>query len=391
MHFGTPFRLLVPVLLPAIAFGCGDDSPQLTAPASAPALATASAALVLDQLSAGSYTTCGLTLDHRAWCWGVYTGDGTDTVRYRPVAVATTLRFRHISSGNGAVCAVTTDFVAYCWGVNDFGVLGISSTTRVHRKPVKVAGGLRFRTVETNLYHTCGLSYPDSKAYCWGSNSQGELGDGTRTDRLTPVPVTRGLTFRQLAAGGRHTCGVTSDDFLFCWGLNNSGQVGDSSTSFRRIKPALVSRGVHWHQVDAGARHTCAVTTADAAYCWGDGRDGQLGNGKQYLSFWPRKVAGGIAFTRVTAGGTHSCGESRSDLAYCWGGGSGLGSPGFRLLLPAAVAGGHQFAQVNAGTSHTCAKDEAGAAWCWGVGDLGQIGDGDINGSLEPKEVLPPQ
>lgn len=380
MRFRTSCPLL-PALLASIALGCGDDARQITAPEAAPVLATAASALVFDVVSTGSFTTCGLTVDQRAWCWGLYTGDGTDSSRDHPVAVLPTLRFRHISAGYGAVCAVTTDFVAYCWGANDFGVLGIKSTTRIHRAPVKVAGGIRFKAVETDLYHTCGLSYPDSKAYCWGSNSQGQLGDGTQTDRSTPVPVARGLAFRQLAAGWQHTCAVTADDFLFCWGLNHSGQVGDSSTAFRRIKPTQVSRGIHWHQVAAGARHTCAVTTGDIAYCWGEGIVGQLGNGKQYLSFWPRKVAGGIAFTRVTAGGTHSCGESRSDLAYCWGDHTeGLGT-----LVPVAVAGGHHFAQVDAGLTNTCAKDKAGTAWCWGTGAFAQP-PGE-----EPRAVPPPE
>jgi alpha-tubulin suppressor-like RCC1 family protein len=137
------------------------------------------------------------------------------------------------------------------------------------------------------------------------------------------------------------------------------------------------------HQVDAGRSHTCAVTTANKAYCWGDGRGGQLGNGKQYLSYWPRAVAGGLSFTRVTAGGAHSCGESTSKLAYCWGYNESyaVGSPGFFILTPAAVDGGHTFAQVSAGGSHTCAKTGAAVAYCWGDNTYGQLGNGTIEDS----------
>lgn len=383
------FPKLLPILVAAAALSCGEDVQQATAPEPPAALdAAATTALVFYQVSAGSVQTCGVTTEQRAYCWGILTGDGTNNGRLTPVAVAPTLRFRQISSGLYTSCGVTTDFVAYCWGGNNHGVLGDGTTTS-RAAPVAVAGGHRFRQVESAGSHTCGVSYPDNLAYCWGENFDGQLGDGTRTDRLRPVAVARGLTFRQVTAGSRHSCGVTTADFLFCWGANNFGQLGDSSTVARRIKPSLVSPARRFHQVDAGGSHTCAVTTSDVAYCWGNGVDGQIGNGKTYLSFWPRKVAGGLAFTRVTAGGSHSCGETRSNLAYCWGynGQFQVGSPaGFRVLTPAAVQGGYTFAQVSAGASHTCAKTAAGVAYCWGYNVYGQLGNGTIEQS-EPGPV----
>lgn len=378
------FLPVVLVMLSGAVLGCGQDTQPLTGPESPPVLdATAAAtALVFYQVSAGSVMTCGVTTDQRAYCWGINTGDGTNIERLTPVAVAPALRFRQISSGLYSSCGVTTDFVAYCWGGNDHGVLGDGTTT--HRPaPVRVAGGHRFRTVESAAFHTCGVSYPDNLALCWGENLDGQLGDGTRTDRLKPVAVARGLAFRQVTAGYRHTCGVTTADLLFCWGSNNYGQIGDSSTSLRKLKPSRVSPSRRWHQVDAGGGHTCAVTTINQAFCWGNGREGQIGNGKQYLSYWPRAVAGGLAFTRVTAGGAHTCGESTSKLAYCWGSNASYaaGSPGFRILTPAPVDGGYRFYQMSAGGSHTCAKTGTGVAYCWGDNSYGQLGNGTIENS----------
>jgi alpha-tubulin suppressor-like RCC1 family protein len=179
-----------------------------------------------------------------------------------------------------------------------------------------------------------------------------------------------------VTAGVKHSCGVTTADFLFCWGLNSKGQIGDSLTLYRRFKPSLVSPARRFHQVDAGAYHTCAVTSGNVAFCWGDGRSGQIGNGKQYLSYWPRAVAGGLAFTRVTAGWSHSCGESKSKVAYCWGSNYNgqLGSAGNLALTPAAVEGGFTFAQVTAGGQHTCGKTGTGVAYCWGDNTYGQLG-----------------
>jgi alpha-tubulin suppressor-like RCC1 family protein len=392
MRSNASFRALLTLLL-ASALSCSDDRSPATAPESpqAPAIAAATA-LAFAQLSGGLYHTCGVTLDQRAYCWGLNSGnlgDGTTVERLTPTAVATTLPFRQISAGVFTTCGVTTDFVAYCWGANDHGVLGNGTTAR-QLAPVKVAGGHRFLAVETNGFHTCGVSYPDNLAYCWGENYEGQLGDGTRTDRLTPVPVARGLVYRQLTAGEKHTCGVTTDGFLFCWGSNRYGQLGDSSTAVRRIKPSRVSRTRRWYQVDAGGNTSCALTAYQAAFCWGDGREGQLGNGQRYLSFWPRKVAtGALTFTRVTVGWRHTCAEAKSKLAYCWGSNlfGGLGVPGGSQTFRAAVTGGHEFVQVSAGGYHTCGETEAGAAWCWGYNAYGQLGDGTIESGFEPRLV----
>ena len=400
---GTGLRRLMrrpaPMLalaLMAAAMGCREDATAPTSPkeAAAPALATAATtALAFYQVSGGYHFTCGLATDNRAYCWGYnvqgQVGDGTTTERRTPVLVAGTLRFRQVSAGAISGCGVTTDFRAYCWGANDNGLLG-DGTTTYHPAPVPVAGGHRFRQVETNWKHTCGVSYPDDRAYCWGENVDGELGDGTRTNRLRPVAVAGGLLFRRVSAGWNHTCGVTTDNRVFCWGLNNYGQIGDSSTAARRLTPSRVARTRQWHDVDAGAYHTCAVTTSDRAWCWGNGRRGELGNGQAYLSFWPRAVAGGLSFHRVSAGYSHTCGESTGDRTYCWGDGS-LGQLGAGFInyppRPVAVAGGLAFKQVSTGSTHTCGKTAAGVAYCWGYNAYGQLGDGTTTNRFIPVAV----
>jgi alpha-tubulin suppressor-like RCC1 family protein len=284
---------------------------------------------------------------------------------------------------------VTTDYRAYCWGANERGELGDGTTTQ-RLTPVPVGGGLRFRQVETNLVHTCGVTYPDNRAYCWGSNSEGELGNGPREDRLTPVAVAGGLTFRQVSAGYYHTCGVTTDNRVFCWGNNRYGQIGDSSTVYRRPRPSRVAGGRQFRQVDAGAEYNCAVTTDYRAFCWGNGRYGQIGNGKTYLSFWPRAVVGGLSFERVTAAWEHTCGETTGNRAYCWGtnynGQLGDGTTTQRLT-PVAVAGGLSFSQLSAGISHTCGRTPAAVAYCWGRNFDGQLGNGSATSSSKPVRV----
>jgi alpha-tubulin suppressor-like RCC1 family protein len=349
-----------------------------------------------------------------AWCWGdnstgaLGTGDATgpegcfsynDPIpcSSRPTRVIGGRQFRSISAGDGYTCAVTTDFHPYCWGLDAFGELGDGGSVYQSPTPLAVAGGHRFRVIDAGTYHTCGVSYPDNRLYCWGNNTDGQLGDGTLTKRLTPVLVVGGLTFKQVGVGLWHTCAVTTTDRVYCWGLNTSGQLGDSTTAIRRARPTKVVGGHQFRQVDAGWEHTCTVTTDYRAWCWGSGHQGQLGNGKTYLSFWPRAVSGGLSIRRLSAGWFHNCAEATGSRAWCWGSnsvgqlGAGL-ARGTTRMTP--VAGGLFFAQLNAGASHVCAKTGAGAGYCWGDNFYAALGNGSSGPStstIAPRPVSAPQ
>jgi alpha-tubulin suppressor-like RCC1 family protein len=398
MTFRTPLILALAVG----AFALTSCNENLTAPPSAtaePALATATAALAFYQVSGGDSHTCGVTTDNRAYCWGDnlsgQLGDGTTNSagRSRPAAVLGGLRFHQISAGTLTTCGVTLDYRVYCWGHNGYGQVG-DGTNATRLTPVPVAGGRRFRQVDVDFYHACALSYPDpGRAYCWGSNFEGELGDGTRTNRSVPVAVLGNLVMRQVTAGAEFSCGVTPTNLAYCWGTNRRGQLGDSSTANWRSVPSRVAGAHQFRNLDAGDEHACAVTTGDRAYCWGNGRSGQIGNGKTYLSFWPRAVAGGLSFTRVSAGATHTCGETRANQAYCWGdnaeGQAGDGTTTQRLT-PVLVTGGLTFKQVSAGGSHTCGKTDTSEAYCWGFNTSGQLGNGTTTSSSRPVPVAGP-
>jgi alpha-tubulin suppressor-like RCC1 family protein len=378
--------------------GCTQDDHTPAGPEAAPSAVVSAAtapALAFFQLSAGRNHTCGVTTDNRALCWGYAgigngppnaLGDGSANGSMIPVEVAGGLRFKQVSAGFSTTCGVTLSHQAYCWGFNDRGEIG-DGTTAYRATPVRVAGGHLFRQIETTFQHTCGVSYPDNKLYCWGWNLDAQLGDGTRTDRLTPAAVASTLAFRQVTTGYDHTCAVTTDDRAFCWGRNKYGQIGDSTTVFRRFKPSRVGRGLSWHQVDAGRDFTCATTTDDHAYCWGDGRSGQLGNNRSAFLFSPQPVAGGLHFTRVTAGAFHACGEAVGKQAYCWGILFSAPTTTTPQRSPLAVGGGLTFAQVSAGEGQSCGKTPESVAYCWGSGLSGELGNGVAANSPTPVPV----
>src|SRR2546426_265740 len=138
------------------------------------------------------------------------------------------------------------------------------------------------------------------------------------------------LVFAGISSGGSHTCGVTTSGAAYCWGSNSSGQLGGPPSAACSIDyygngvpcsviPLAVAGGLTFAAVSAGNVHTCGVTTGGAAYCWGDNTQGQLGNGSTASSGTPVPVAGTPTFA---AGGPRQffpCGVDASGGPNRWG------------------------------------------------------------------------
>jgi alpha-tubulin suppressor-like RCC1 family protein len=172
-----------------------------------------------------------------------------------------------------------------------------------------------FEALATGWNHTCALTSSGS-VFCWGLNRHGQVGDGSRLDRLSPRQVMTGAS--ALAAGDAHTCAVVGRG-VRCWGDNGSGQIGDGTNEPRAEPTSVVDLpGVPMALV-AGAAHTCVLLGDGAVHCWGQNRHGQLGNGSTGDSPRPTPVVGGIVFERISAGGAVTCGVTARGVEYCWG------------------------------------------------------------------------
>ena len=200
---------------------------------------------------------------------------------------------RSIMAGDFHGCALTSAGAAYCWGNNRDGQLGDGTTTN-RLTPTAMIGGLAFTTLVAGDFHSCGLTSAGA-AYCWGYNEYGQLGDGTTTNRLTPTVVSGGQALMTLAAGGAHSCGLTSARAAFCWGRNDTGQLGDG-TGTNRLTPTVVSGGQAFTTLVAGGSHTCGLMSAGSASCWGWNSSGQLGDGTTATRLVPTAVTGDIVF-----------------------------------------------------------------------------------------------
>lgn len=285
-----------------------------------------------------------------------------------------------VTAGLSHTCALNAAGSVLCWGDNTYGQLGTGTRTLGGSNPYpRSVGGLAdAKAVAAGDTHTCALT-ADGWVMCWGSNAYGQLGDGTTVSQLAPVTVTGLISgVQQIAAGGSHTCALTAAGGVKCW--------GDLATTPEDV-PGLTS-GVS--AIAAGYMHTCAIVgdaaVGGAVQCWGANDTGQLGNGTTTASSTPVAVqgldsgvkaisAGGAPVDRFTAGG-HSCAVTTAGAVKCWGwndeGQLGDGTTTNRLA-PVNVTGIAAGAQdVAAGDKHTCALVGDVAAGTAGVKCWGQ-------------------
>ena len=345
---------------------------------------------------AGGLHSCGVSVSG-VRCWGDNTlgqlGSGTLSSDSVPVAVSGNPALTQIAAGRAHSCGLTADGQAWCWGANSSGQLGDSSTIG-RSSPVQVRGGNTFRQLAAGLAHTCGLR-TDGLVYCWGSGANGRLGNNGTLAAIRPVAVAGGHLFTAVALGDAHSCGLRNDGVVLCWGLNQNGRLGDGTTA-DRLEPTPITNpsASAFTVVSAGGSHTCALTTAGTALCWGAGSSGQLGTGAATAQqLVPGPITGSTLFDRLSAGFAHTCALQADGTAYCWGSnGSGRLGDGTTTQrnAPVAVAGGARFAEILSGGEHTCARSTAGSAICWGRNQEGQLGDNSTTARNSPSGVKSP-
>ena len=370
-----------------------------------PAQATASANVVA--LSGGGSHTCALTEGRSILCWGLNAdgqlGDGTNDSSSLPVdVVGLGERIAEVSAGLTHTCTVTTTGTARCWGENG-GRLG-NGSEEASAVPVDVCADATCSSALNNVasiaaggFHSCAV-LNDGTVLCWGNDEDGQLGDGTTVDSLTPVVVSGLADVSSVSLGTSSSCALTSGGAVFCWGSNVEGQIGDNRACGMRCPlPEQVSgfeSGVA--QVDVGGLHACALTGLGAVLCWGFNFDGQVGDGtEENIRIVPTQVFGledGVDAVSVGGGFRgHACALLADGTLRCWGdndvGQVGDGTTDDRIA-PVVVPELEGVTYIAAGDTQMCAMTGALEIFCWGGNSAGQLGDGSTSDRLMPVRSL---
>jgi alpha-tubulin suppressor-like RCC1 family protein len=300
----------------------------------------------------------------------------------------------------GYTCGIITTSDMYCWGVSWFGVLGNGSFGSLSPGPTPtlVAGGHQWTDVAAGMYYVCAVASGGS-VFCWGGGGAGELGNGNighgSADNVAiPTPISGGGTFSSVSIGSvGGACAITLTKAAWCWGDGVDGRLGNGTETPTAI-PVAVSGGLSFDALATTSAGTCGIV-AGAAYCWGysgmlglDGPAPDTCSGSTPCAKTPLAVSGGLVFRPVVSiDGNVACAIATDGQAYCWGTGYiGTGTVG-TSSTPTAVAGGLSFATLEAGENFHCGTVVGGVGYCWGANPTGNLGNGTMIAAVGPTPV----
>ena len=389
--------------------------------------------------------------------WKLGSGPGTQSIivaagsatRRIAVSPVPALVAQQVVAGSDHSCALTADGSAYCWGSNAFGQLGIGARDwEPHPLPAQVATGVRFKSLTLGAVHTCGLAL-DGTTWCWGDNRARQTADQDIAPDVIATPLRSAAPkFTMLSAGGFHTCGLTSSGAAYCWGDDSQGQLGRASNRsspewyfyFGQGTPVAVAGSLAFKSIAASLSATCGVTTGGVSYCWGANdlrflaRDVQqkcrligLDGFEEAVEFdaecstspvavatrhavstlavdqhgvcallttselecWGRYLPGpmlvpGARLSTAWASDAATCGLDASDKVSCWN-----TYPPFNEVKP---HGDLALVDISTSGRHTCglARGVVSTAYCWGTNFSGEIGDGTKTHRAFPVAVVWP-
>ncbi|MFO0626657.1 MAG: hypothetical protein U0325_13670 [Polyangiales bacterium] len=297
-----------------------------------------------------------------------------------------------VSGYRGHSCVIRCDGRTWCWGINSEGQLG-DGTTTTRRLPVRLTG-LPRRATALGLGYDAGCAVlDDGSVWCWGRGGDGGIGAPDTPRSNVPVPV-RGLTDPavSVAVGGTHFCAVLQGGGLACWGENGRGQLGLDGNSPRSTATRVTTVVDEVVEVVGGQFHTCARLQRGTVSCWGQNVFGTLADGTFVDRSAPQEVplqANAVALATLA---NHVCAALDNGTAWCWGynndGQLGNGSRTLAARPVAAAPAPPPTSRFSAGSNHTCALSEDGEVRCWGGNEFGQLGDGTTTRHTRPGAVV---
>ena len=339
------------------------------------------------------------------WGYPGSLGNGGTATLYNPTPTSSLGVGRtavEISAGNSHACAILDNGSVACWGSGFWGKIGDGGTAnRYVPTPTNSLGvGRTALAISAGVSHTCAILDNGSVA-CWGSGGSGELGDGGFSDRLSPTLTSSlgtGRTAIAISAGGAHTCALLDNGSVVCWGGGSTGALGDGTATNYQASPMLTASlgpGQRAVAISSGEEHTCALLENGSVACWGYGAMGALGNGgtsDMYSPTLTSSLGAGRTAVALSAGEAHTCAILDNGAVSCWGEGSngqlgeGTGTDSTTPIATAVFGPNQVAAGLSVGAEHTCVIDTTGDISCWGLGQSGRLGNGRY--TIEPTPAV---
>lgn len=358
-------------------------------------------------VASGLRFACGIRAGDRLYCWGSASrgavGQGYVSDRTEPAFVGDATTWARVAVQLDGGCAIREAGALWCWGRNAFEQLGDgTNVTRV--EPVLIGMGKTWSRVSLGRTHTCGIAEEGglNGLFCWGRDANGELGNGAGvTNQTTPMPITApagaASPWAELDAGFNHTCAAREDGTLWCWGVNTRGQLGDGTKTARAAATQVLPLDTaNWKVVAASGEFTCALRGAGALWCWGRNDSAQLGLGYASPAGDPAVVTptqvGSATYAALDASANHACAVKTDGTLWCWGrnasGELGLGNSVGPVLSPVQVGTDTDWVMPFLGNgTFTCALKTSGDLFCWGTGSFGQLALGNQTSFNTPQKV----
>jgi alpha-tubulin suppressor-like RCC1 family protein len=338
-------------------------------------------------VSAGTKKVCVLLSNQGRKCWG-YSGygafdDGTESDSLSPITSLNLTTVAYVGRGYGNnICSVLVNGTVRCAGRADYMNTGIGLERRVFT-PVKIASlGTSVSKIEAGDNHKCALM-SDATVKCWGRNTRGQLGDGTRIRRAEPVAVTGITGAIDIAVSSETSCAVLSDKTVKCWGKNDYGELANGTYGGDSPSPVTIAGLSNVASIEGWYSGLCVILVDKTLRCWGSGFGGRLGDGTESNRATP--VNPGLTnVVKISIGGYHTCAVTSSGALYCWGrngsGELGQGSSGSVNSSPLLVSSITNVIDVVTPDFASCALLSDQTVKCWGHNGDGRAGAGNTSG-----------
>ena len=337
-------------------------------------------------------------------------GDDNDNAnRSRPIEIGEWTKWQAVTAGGFHSLAITREGDFWAWGANWFGQLGDGTNGSTlydleanRNKPVRIGADDDWVSIAAGAFHSLALK-SDGSIWAWGTNSYGQLGDGSEEDRNTPVRVGQDTDWARIGAGENYSLAIKENGVLWGWGRNHIGQLGDGTREAKN-RPARLHEFTGWERpvgagnIDGG--HMLMIHGDGSLWAAGNNFNGQVGDGRSGFSGhqWDAhtlvQIGDGGEWRAAAGGGWHSIAVQRDGSLWGWGrnaqGELGTGT-GEHSNAPVRAGEENDWLEVGAGHGHSLGLKQDGTLWAWGYNFFGQLGNGTSGtgaNELEPVFIL---